>query len=416
MKMGSVVGIAPAHDIGDLLQYYCATKLLSKHLQDYEINLLLRDIKGCLAFEKIRIGFSNVKPVEFYPIRADIIESIAPFLLYSSRIKMLPKTFRLNLFGLASTINDLLEPTIAINQQWFIAFGGHTFQIDNPVYINLYKKLRRQTRVLTTFPISIDTTFLRLYGLSGILRRRLAEAFKVFDHVFVRGIITKNILRNVLDEAKVDMALDSGFYIKDLIPIRIHNPNLNGEGSIAIVPRSYTYSRDTMNFIIGISNVVKQLLRSGYKVFLSSMAFKGDKPLILQITKHLGDLRNSKNLHIVSLNGFDDAFHFYSTMDLTLTGRMHDGIMALSAGKPAIFVFPRLSKVTDTLLTLKLDPSLFLISPENSPLELKRKLLQRIEYVRDNYEFITKIIRHGLEKAYPTVDLPAKKIKSLIGD
>ncbi|MEM2293938.1 MAG: hypothetical protein QXX41_11745, partial [Nitrososphaerota archaeon] len=67
--------------------------------------------------------------------------------------------------------------------------------------------------MLTTFPISIDTTFLRLYGLSDILRRRLAEAFKVFDHVFVRGIITKNILRNVLDEAKVDMALDSGFYI-----------------------------------------------------------------------------------------------------------------------------------------------------------------------------------------------------------
>jgi len=45
-----------------------------------------------------------------------------------------------------------------------------------------------------------------------------------------------------------------------------------------------------MNFIIGISNVIKQLLRSGYKVFLSSMAFKGDKPLILQVTKHFGDL------------------------------------------------------------------------------------------------------------------------------
>jgi len=87
-----------------------------------------------------------------------------------------------------------------------------------------------------------------------------------------------------------------------------------------------------MNFIMGISNVIKQLLRSGYKVFLSSMAFKGDKPLILQITKHLGDLRNSKNLHIVSLNGLDNAFQFYSSMDLTLTGRMHDGIMALSQG------------------------------------------------------------------------------------
>ncbi|MEM2293937.1 MAG: hypothetical protein QXX41_11740 [Nitrososphaerota archaeon] len=132
--MGSVVGVAPAHDMGDLLQYYCAIKLLSKHLQDCEVSLLLRDIKGCLAFEKIRIGFSNVKPVEFYPIRADIIESITHFLLYSSRIKMLPKTFRLNLFCLTSAINDLLEPTIAINQQRFIAFGGHTFQIDNPVY------------------------------------------------------------------------------------------------------------------------------------------------------------------------------------------------------------------------------------------------------------------------------------------
>ncbi|MEM1661141.1 MAG: polysaccharide pyruvyl transferase family protein [Candidatus Bathyarchaeia archaeon] len=416
MKVGSVVGVAPAHDLGDLLQYYCAIILLSKYLQDYEISLLLRDIKGCLAFEKIRIMFSNVKPVEFYPIRADIIETIAHFLLYSSRIKMLPKTFRLNLFGLTSAVNDLLEPTIVIDQQQFIAFGGHTFEIDNPVYINLYKKLRRQTKVLITFPISIDTTFLRLYGLSDILRKRLAEAFKVFDHIFVRGIITKNILSNVLDEDKVDIALDSGFYIKDLIPIKMSISNLNGEGSIAIVPRSYTYKGDTINFMIGILNVIKWLLRAGYKVFLSSMAFKGDKSLILEITKYLGDLRNSKNLRIVSFSNFDEAFQFYSSMDLILTGRMHDGIMALSAGRPAIFIFPRFNKVTDILLTLKLAPSLFLISPENSPLELQRKLLQRIEYIRDNYESVTKMIRYGLEKAHPTIDFPAKKIKSLIED
>jgi len=45
---------------------------------------------------------------------------------------------------------------------------------------------------------------------------------------------------------------------------------------------------------------------------------------------------------------------------------------------------------------------------------LKEDLIRRIRYMLEYYEVIRKIIKYNLVRVYPTVELPAKTLKSLL--
>jgi len=157
------------------------------------------------------------------------------------------------------------------------------------------------------------------------------------------------------------MALDSSFYIKSIFPLeeKLYK-NRDDVNNVAVIPRGdmFRESKVKYNYLVSIAFAIKWLIKHGYNVYLTSMSFRADKIAIDYIVSLIKDY--SKNLRIIRFSNLRELWSFYNSVDMTITSRLHDGIMTIAAGKPAQFITSSYTstKVMDVLSYLNLDPKI----------------------------------------------------------
>jgi polysaccharide pyruvyl transferase WcaK-like protein len=138
--------------------------------------------------------------------------------------------------------------------------------------------------------------------------------------------------------------LDPGFYAREIFPhisIKTETPKLR----VSITPRKdmFINQEDYFCYVSNLLNFVKKLQKEfDVEIYLTSLAFDADYDAIKDVIHNLRILTDSRlksRFQVIKFTNLNDAWQFYSTMDIIVTSRMHDGISGMSASKPAIFVF-----------------------------------------------------------------------------
>jgi exopolysaccharide biosynthesis predicted pyruvyltransferase EpsI len=408
-----LVGIAPVNNLGDFLQYYSASKMLNNfeekalYIRVDEASQIPHELK-----ELLQEGFSIYNYIYNYNILSDVLFSV----IHSRKI-CVSQRFRYILFHFLSNIHRYHDNLRQVTREDLVIFGGHTSHVFNPIYTELYQAFKSQNTKLVALPMSID---LRGVGsIDQIIFKKYCKILGEFDYLFVRGAYTYALLNKVckIGGKKIEIKPDVAFYIRKIFPLI--NKKRNEKIKIAIIPRRDIFEVDEFyRYIQYLSTLIYKLtqkMNNDVEIYLTSLALSADYSAIeslLNILKTKISLKNSPKILTMRFDTLHAAWNFYSNVDLLITTRMHDGIMGLSASKPAFFIFPKTyrEKVLDVLTTLKLNTNYFFMSLKEMSL-----LPDRITFLLDNYEEISRDIDEKVEKAVSDLESLRTKIESLRG-
>ena len=453
-----IAGVVSPAGLGDALQYYVANRLLHDLLPEAEITLMCPDLR-----EKISV-FGDLK------LNADLSSlsltggGFLRHLLHSLLIdgfidEKYTSTLDEKTTGEANvhTINTILKNIRLLarksSDSYLFAkylsspitsslfsfnggiFGGHTISSNPYHYIVQYETLSSVVRgPVVTSPISISGLGLALQDCRDrTLLKRLKQALRKLDFIYVRGPNSLEMLRDHLEvsEGRVAMALDSGFGIRRIDPIITSADGLGKqELKIVIVPRKdyyCIYGRLNLyrSYLRALTGLILWLSRSfDAEVYLASQTV-GHGPMsdgsairdvVTLLERRAGSNRESlKWLNVVKPSNIIDAYRLYSSADFMITSRMHGGIMALSAGVPAVFVIPSADvKLRDVLSFLGLDTTSLMVDMFDVKVLTAENFINKIKNVLGNLEYHAKIVQFAVTRALPTVDLPFKKLLKLL--
>jgi|GEM_PF-5747447 len=145
-----LVGVAPISDMGDFLQYYCAAKILKGHQNKYlYVRVGGEDIPYSELNELMIEGFFVYCFTYHYNILSKSMSSIA----LSRRLK-LSKHLRSSMWYLLDGIHQSFDRP-GVNTYDLVVFGGHTYNIFDPLYGDFYRLFRHSAGRMIALPMVI---------------------------------------------------------------------------------------------------------------------------------------------------------------------------------------------------------------------------------------------------------------------
>jgi len=322
---------------------------------------------------------------------------------------------------------EYLWPAMA--RSWFgmIAdagvISGHTIEREGFYnYITNYILTKRIVKKgVGTFPISVSALGLKARGNDiGFLRLGL----KRLDFIFARGPYSERTFTTLLGcKGKTFRALDSGFGLRLIYERPKWNSGIRNL-RIVIVP-SYMHAYMHEQYRRGLTRLVSWVF-SKFDCEFYLMPFCIDASNETKDVRAVNDILSAskgrltqelKSIKVVDTAhmSIHEIYEFFGSVDVVVTSRMHAGIMAMSAGTPALFLVPKDdTKILDVLASLGLDTRQFLIDTFN-PKEMKDdNVQQKFKSLVDNISTVKQTIDRRIEEALPSVKLPLSYAKNLI--
>jgi len=445
-----VVGVVSPAGLGDALQYCVLIRSLNKLFPEANLQFI------CPGLEEENSVFKNLKLnarlISIWFTRSQFLT----YLLHSSipykrtsrvekeataevqvdRLNAIPRIVRIIGRKYYNYINSSFLSSFLIRSICPLdsgIFGGHTLGYPSlSYYVDQYETLRSIVKgPMLASPISISALALEQCGQKTSILKELRQSLRKFDFVYVRGPHSLQILRDYvkIDEERVAMALDSGFGVKLIFPDITASKDLGKEAlRVVIIPRGdYFYHYNKWNlykpYLVALVNLILWLSKNiDVEVYLSSQTMghgqMDDQTAISDVVRVLekrGNNQMLKRLKIVKPSSVADAYMLYRSADLMITSRMHGGIMALSAGVPAVFIVPSTDlKVLDVLSFLGLDASAFLINMFDVNALRAENFINKIRNVLENLEYYANIVEYSVNRSLPTVELPVRTLAKLL--
>ncbi|MEM1510508.1 MAG: polysaccharide pyruvyl transferase family protein [Ignisphaera sp.] len=432
-----VFGPVSPNNIGDAIQQIVAAHLVKNFLPTFDVTLMAPFIsKRFFNDVDLRITCvspSNIRLFATYNIIKDkifhnrcqsncVTEENLPGVdlsssLYNMYTRILPYIFPISEIDKCvalSTLEGYLYST------GFIA--GHTISTPSVYhYVFSYEILRKMvTGFVTTFPLSISINAFKM--LSEWNRRHVIKKLKriFFDsHVFVRGPVTLSFMKEVVGLENVEMALDSGFGIKELIPRNFHIGRRDAKYVVIAPRRHFHYYYRKINqyqhYLNLISNIIVELTEDeGYHVYLlAPMSFLdavNDILLVLCRKSKIPSAFLNKKISIVRPTNLIDICKILSSAEFVVTSYMHVGIISMSFGIPTLFLQPtNETKLLDIFYFLKIPPLMIDIfnMHQVKEIEIKEKLSFICSKAKTYYRGL---IKQAVDKKYSTLYSPIKRL------
>jgi polysaccharide pyruvyl transferase WcaK-like protein len=412
--------------LGDALQCYTAIRMLNNLFKKDEITFVCPDLRenaSVFGNLKLRTRFLDLGITGSYIVK-DFLSLKTPNVLRKREfsVKNSPK----NADG-ASSVRTISKITRRIVGDFFDSYifgkyvgssilkflspfdaamiGGHTICLDPYDYIVQYENLRSITNgPIVTLPISMSE--LSFHYENRTMIKRMRKSLRKIDFIYVRGPKSLKVLRETLDvkDNKVGMALDCGFGMRLVQPHNIASLNRRKRPlKVVIVPRTdffgnYRRGKLYPSYLKALAGLILWLSENyDVEVWLSSQVIDRGTPNDQHATVDLfafferavcSDVALLKCVKIAKPATISDAYGLISGADLVVCSYMHAGIMALSAGVPAVFAVPKLDvKVLDVLSFLGLNEDTFLIDVFNINSLRKENFIAKIKSIIENHYY-----------------------------
>ncbi len=289
------------------------------------------------------------------------------------------------------------------------AVAGHTTGYGNyHASMRTYSKALKMTKRSAIFPLSVSRIDLFRMGNS------LWKVMRNFDIIYTRGLESYILLERV-GLGNIDIALDTGFALRKIYP-DIKSKKEGEKLRVAIVPRKdFFYGYEWYNQYARYLKTLREvagLLKERYDAELTLVPFSfGYKTSDVHAVEDLIRLAKIEdNTLQMSRYPVEEGCKKLSEFDLVITSRMHAGIMAMSAGVPAIIVLPRMEqKSIEVLNYLELEE----MHHFEDMLRLSW-LPEKVEYAVENLSEMRKTVDSAVEKKLDDVIKPVEWIKEVV--
>lgn len=462
MKRLAVFGAVSPNGLGDALQYYNLLNSLSNKLNNLSLAFLCPELKERLiAFKGLKIKHFWVS-VNYNPLfmitqyRPRFIRKEDILRLYSSihedstydekterpYIDALAKTLRskFRMFTDNAIIVDSIEDVMSLpifNLIYRTNFdagvvGGHTLGGGG---LARYAQFYRAVNLMVRGPKIITPISLSVLGfkLNIELSKRLKPLLKGFDHIYVRGPYSLELIKRLfnVNEDKVNMCLDSGFWhLLDPVLSQLARDQCVKRERIRVLiyPRKtyfYVYGKDTLYryYLHCLKSLVAELLKKYDCEFVVASSTINGNPLgapkavrdFIRVLKEIGRLNSTDFIRVETPKTLIDFLRLSGSADLVVTSYMHAGITALSAGVPAIFMLPKLTiKVLDVLRYLGLSKDKFYIDMFDVKSLKPENLFKKAQNIIENLEHCKETVIHAVDKALLDVQHAIDNIVKLV--
>jgi len=443
MKRIAVFGACAPVGFGDALQYYNLLNILSSKIENNNFSLtFLSPVlkKWLITFKDLKlkhfwidISYSPLLTIVRYKdnfIRKDDILKLhlhtGKFDAYNENIKGMYKQALVGLIRKNARIFDSIENITSIPvfkllyRHGFDAgiIGGHTLGGGGLYgYVQSY----RAVSLMVKGPIVLAPTSLSLMGfkhsieLSGTLRPLLSR----FEHIYVRGPYTLKLIKKLfgLSGNRVSMCLDSGFWhLLDPVLSQLVRRNRYTRKErirVLIYPRKdffYAYNKNTVysHYLYCLKNLITKLSKKyDCELVIVPSTINGNPfgaPKAVQDLVHVlkSNMSNyaENSIRVEKPRTLVESLRLFSSSDLVVTSYMHAGVMALSAGVPAVFILPKLDiKVLDVLRYLRLRKDEFFLDMFDTKLLRSENLFKKVQNVIENLEHYKKTVFYTVDKA-----------------
>jgi len=286
--------------------------------------------------------------------------------------------------------------------------AGHTTGFGTQeACIETYSKALKLGKVSLIFPLSISK--IELHRTYDALWKKLRQ----FDIIYTRGLYSYTLLesKGIYD---IDVALDTGFALRKVYP----DVKANKEGDslrVAIVPRKdffyeYEWHGHYVMYLRALREIFKFLEKYDAKITLVPFSFgyaTADESAVQDLIAFMGFENNVLKTFLYKV---EDLYKKFSEFDLVITSRLHAGIMAMSAGVPAIIVLPRdEQKTIEVLDYLGLREDYYF--EEMLYLE---DLPRKVEYIVENLSEVKRAVNDAIKSKIDDVLKPFNWIDSLV--
>jgi len=462
MKRIAVFGACSPVGFGDALQYYNLLNSFNNKLSNLSLVFLCPGLKERLIVFKglkikhfcISVSYSPLHIVTRYRhgfIRKDdvlrLYSSINKVDIYNEKTKrsyidMLVKTLRskLSTFTNNTRIVDGVENITSLLVFKLLyrpnfnagVVGGHTLGGGG---LTGYVQFYRAVNLMVKGPKIITPISLSLMGFKRNIEllERLKPLLKSFNYIYVRGPYSLKLIKKLfnVDEDKISMCLDSGFWhLLDPVLSQLARNRHARKNRIRVLiyPRKdsfYAYSKDILYryYLHCLKSLAMKLFKKyDCELVITSPTINGD-PLsapkavqdFIYVLKEIVKLNSTNFVCVEKPKTIVDSLRLCGSADFVVTSYMHAGIMALSAGVPAIFILPESdTKVLDVLGYLGLSNDEFFfdmfdvksLSPEN--------LFKKAQNIIENLEYYKKTTIHIVDKALPDAQRAIDNIVKLM--
>ncbi len=298
---------------------------------------------------------------------------------------------------------------IFLEKEQLSVVAGHTTGYGNyDASIRVYSKALKVAESSIIFPCSISR--IRIHRTND----KLWRIMKSFDRVFVRGFRSYTLLESFgLDN--IDVALDTGFALRKVYPdVKARK---NGEKlRVAIVPRkdffyAYGWIELYVNYLKTLKATVKLLKKKfDAEITFAPFSFGYDTSDVSAVEDLIKIGKFEEKILWMSSHTVKAGYERLSEFDLVITSRMHAGIMAMSAGVPAIIVLPRNEqKSLEVLDYLELEEYLHF-----ADMFFPKKLPEKAEHLVDNISEVKKTVDKAVRVKVDDVMKPVKSLKELL--
>lgn len=429
----ALVGLVTPASVGDALQYYFIIKSIDNLVPEADATFFCPYLRENLAVFKdvkstLKLIDSSLSSLSFkhgFNTEKSQVKKISP-VLYAIQVLKRRRFFPQELDKLI--FSPMVKSIISFNAA---LFGGHT--ISKPTYYaTQYEIMRSAVRgPIVTAPISISKLLFEHHRMKALPLERLKNSLNNLNFIYVRGPHSYATLIEDLnvDEAKIAMALDSGFGARQIFAdYKTSDVSNNNSLKIVIIPRKeyfFIYKNCLYDvYLKTISNLILWLFRNfNAEIFLVSQ-FKekdqySDYMAISDILETLRKLDKSSKytnrLKIANFTAIEDAYKLYAVSNLVITSRMHGGIMAMSAGTPAIFALPSADqKVRDILSFLDLDETSLLIDIFDSNAIESDNFILKVSKIIENIDYYRKKVEFTVNRSMVTVEQPLRTFTELL--
>lgn len=358
----SVFCITDSRNYGDFLQTFLTAKLIEEEL-DAEVNIRGR------ALMYYAIATLSVEDIEFRR----------------------PPRF-----------------TFFSGKEHLSAVAGHTTGYGNyHASMTTYTKALKMAKRSAIFPLSVSRIDLFRMGNS------LWKVMSGFDVIYTRGLESYFLLESV-GLGNIDVALDTGFALRKVYP-DVKSKKEGEKLKVAIVPRKdFFYAYEWYNQYARYLKTLREvagLLKERYDAEITLVPFSfGYETSDVHAVEDLIRLAKFEDNTLQTFRyPVGEGYKKLSEFDLVITSRMHAGIMAMSAGIPAIIVLPRAEqKSVEVLNYLGLD--------ERQHFENMFRLnglLLKVEDMVENISKRKKVVDRAVERRINDVMKPVESIRKI---
>lgn len=289
------------------------------------------------------------------------------------------------------------------------AVAGHTTGYGNyHASMVTYTKALKMAKRSVIFPLSVSR--IDLLGMGNLLWKVMRN----FDIIYTRGMESYSLLESVgLDN--IDVALDTGFALRKVYP-DVKSKKEGEKLRVAIVPRkdffyAYGWYDHYVRYLMTLREIAGLLKeRYGAEITLVPFSFGYETSDVYAVEDLIRLAKFEDNTLQMSRYPVEEGYRKLSEFDLVITSRMHAGIMAMSAGVPAIIVLPRKEqKSVEVLNYLELEEMHYF----EDMLHLSW-LPEKVEDMVENLSEMRKTVDSAVEKKLDDVMKPVEWIRRVV--